>query len=227
MLALRKGTWAALRIPFLTILVFTIVTLVATLLHLDRLHFGSDVPLARYAAYFWMGVYVLVPPAMVAVLVVQERRPRRADRAAHADRRWRSTLLAQGAVMLGVGVALFVVPASATVLWPWPLTPLTARVVAAWLLAFGLCADPGRAEPGPGPARRRGLGVRAAGAAGDRGRSSGIPETVRVVDAGDLGLPRPGRVDPGQLGVRAGPAAPTRPRERLGPGEPAADTVIQ
>ena len=74
-LALRKGTWAALRIPFLTILVFAIVTLVATLLHLDRLHFGSDILTARYAAYFWMGVYVLVPLAMVAVLVVQERRP--------------------------------------------------------------------------------------------------------------------------------------------------------
>jgi hypothetical protein len=26
------------------------------------------------------------------------------------------------------------------VLWPWPLTPLTARAVAAWLVAFGLGA---------------------------------------------------------------------------------------
>jgi lysylphosphatidylglycerol synthetase-like protein (DUF2156 family) len=60
-LALRKGTWAALRIPFLTILVFAVATLIATLLHLDRLHFGSDILAARYAAYFWMGVYLLVP----------------------------------------------------------------------------------------------------------------------------------------------------------------------
>ena len=33
---------------------------------------------------------------------------------------------------------LFAAPATAASLWPWPLTPLTARVVAAWLVAFGL-----------------------------------------------------------------------------------------
>jgi hypothetical protein len=140
LLALRKGTWAALRIPFLTILVFAIVTLVATLLHLDRFHFGSDILAARYAAYFWMGVYLLVPPAMIAVLVVQERRPTPVPEPLILPRPLAATLLVQGLLLLGVGAALFVVPAAATALWPWPLTPLTARVVAAWLLAFGLCA---------------------------------------------------------------------------------------
>jgi hypothetical protein len=139
-LALRKGTWAALRIPFLTILVFVIVTLVATLLHLDRLHFDSEVLTARYAAYFWMGVYLLVPPAMVAVLVVQERRPTPLPDSRPMPPALAATLLVQGLLLLAVGSALFVVPAVATALWPWPLTPLTARVVAAWLLAFGLCA---------------------------------------------------------------------------------------
>jgi hypothetical protein len=140
LLALRKGTWAALRIPFLTILVFAIVTLVATLLHLDRFHFGSDILAARYAAYFWMGVYVLVPPAMVAVLVVQERRPDPSPDPQPMPLALAVTVLVQGLLLLGVGAALFVVPAAAPALWPWPLTPLTARVVAAWLLAFGLCA---------------------------------------------------------------------------------------
>jgi hypothetical protein len=139
-LALRKGTWAALRIPFLTILVFTIVTLAATLLHLDRLHFSSDIRTARYAAYFWMGVYLLVPPAMVAVLVVQERRPSPAPDPLPMPSALAATLLVQGLLLVAVAAALFVVPGAATALWPWPLTPLTARVVAAWLLAFGLCA---------------------------------------------------------------------------------------
>ena len=41
--------------------------------------------------------------------------------------------------MLGLtGAALYVVPATSERIWPWTLTPLTARVVAAWLLAFGL-----------------------------------------------------------------------------------------
>jgi hypothetical protein len=139
-LALRKGTWAALHIPFLTILVFTIATLGASLLHLDRLHFSSPVTIARYAAYFWMGVYVLIPLAMVAVLIVQERRPIPAPPRVAMPAALAATVLVQGILLLAVGSALFGVPALATSLWPWPLTPLTARVIAAWLLAFGLCA---------------------------------------------------------------------------------------
>ena len=140
LLALRKGSWAALRIPFLTILVFAVATLIATLLHLDRFHFGSPVLAARYATYFWMGVYVLVPVAMVVVLIVQERRPSPAPAPVAMPPALATTLLVQGVVLLAVGAALFGMPAVATSLWPWPLTPLTARVVAAWLLAFALCA---------------------------------------------------------------------------------------
>jgi hypothetical protein len=137
-LALRRGTWAALRLPFLTILVFTTVTLVATLLHLDRFHFGSAFALARFAAWFWLAIYVVVPVAMVVVLVVQERRPSVPTDRVPLPAVLRATMLAQGGLMLVAGAALFVRPGVAAALWPWPLTPLTARMVAAWLLAFGL-----------------------------------------------------------------------------------------
>jgi hypothetical protein len=40
-------------------------------------------------------------------------------------------------VLLVVGLLLLVAPRTYTSLWPWQLTPLTARVVAAWLVAFG------------------------------------------------------------------------------------------
>ncbi len=139
-LALRKGSWLALRVPFLTIGVFTVLTLVATLLHLDRFHFGSPTPLARFAAYFWMAIYVLVPPGMAVALVTQERRaPHRPERQPIPGG-ISVLLLVQGLVLIGTGLALFAAPATAAVLWPWMLTPLTARVVAAWLLAFGLGA---------------------------------------------------------------------------------------
>jgi len=42
--------------------------------------------------------------------------------------------------MLTVGVALFVAPADADALWPWTLTPLTARAVGAFLIGFGVAA---------------------------------------------------------------------------------------
>ncbi|MET0694636.1 MAG: hypothetical protein ABWY56_11955, partial [Propionibacteriaceae bacterium] len=53
--------------------------------------------------------------------------------------RWLAVVLSvQGLIMLVVGVVLFVAPSAASSIWPWTLTPLTARMVAAWLVAFGL-----------------------------------------------------------------------------------------
>lgn len=42
----------------------------------------------------------------------------------------------QALIVLVIGIALFVAPSTADSLWPWSLTPLTARAVAAWLLAL-------------------------------------------------------------------------------------------
>jgi hypothetical protein len=137
-LALRRGTWAAVRIPFLAILVFTATTLVVTLLHLDRFHLASPVPLARFAAWFWLLIYVVVPLAMIIVLAVEERRAAMPDERVPLPTVLRVALLGQGAVMLLVGLPLLLRPELSAVLWPWNLTPLTARMVAAWLLGFGL-----------------------------------------------------------------------------------------
>jgi hypothetical protein len=142
-LSLRDPVWAHSRVPVLTVLVFTALTLVASLVHLDRFHlqpeFAGLPALARGAAWFWLAVYVLVPVGMVVAIVAQERAPgtdpapRRPVPAA-----LRGALGAESVVLLSTGTALFVAPATASALWPWPLTPLTARVVAAWLVAFGL-----------------------------------------------------------------------------------------
>jgi hypothetical protein len=42
-----------------------------------------------------------------------------------------------GSVLAAGGVALFVAPVALGELWPWPITPLLARVVAGWYLLFG------------------------------------------------------------------------------------------
>lgn len=142
-LSLRDPVWADSRVPVLTILVFTVLTLVATLLHVDRFHFQPEFaaapPLARAAAWFWTAVYVVVPVAMVVLLARQERAPG-ADPPPRCpvSRPLRAALAVESAVLLLTGVALFLLPSSADTLWPWALTPLTARVVAAWLVAFGL-----------------------------------------------------------------------------------------
>jgi hypothetical protein len=141
-LSLRDGVWVRTRVPLLTILVFVVVTLAATLLHLDRFHLAAEfagLPLmARAAAWFWLGVYVVVPLAMLALLVPQEQAPGTDPPPRHPVP-WvlRGLLAAESVVLTVGGTVLFVAPATAAALWPWPLAPLSARVVAAWLVAFG------------------------------------------------------------------------------------------
>lgn len=140
-LAVRAGTWAAVRIPYVTIAVFVVLTLLATVLHIDRFHFGSPDVVARFAAWLWLTVYVVVPVLMLIMLVAQERRIGvNSDVTVAVPRFLSVALLAQGVLLFGLGVALYLVPSLQSVLWPWLLTPLTARAVAAWLVAFGLGA---------------------------------------------------------------------------------------
>ncbi|WP_127125188.1 hypothetical protein [Georgenia sp. SYP-B2076] len=141
LLALRSGSWVTTRAPMVTILVFATLSLVATLVHLSRLHLAAPDPVARFAGYLWLIVYLVVPVGMVVVTALQERLGDAVGRRRRAMPLWlRLLIAAEGAVMLVVGAALFLAPASAAALWPWPLTPLTARTVAAWLLAYGFAA---------------------------------------------------------------------------------------
>jgi hypothetical protein len=140
-LALRTRAWAHARVPIVTVLVFTALTLTATLLHIDRFHFSVGAPIPRAAAWFWVGVYVVVPLALTLLAVRQQRMPGDDPVRLQPMPRWLAALLTvQGAILLVVGAVLFAVPSTARTLWPWPLTPLTARMVAAWLAAFGIAA---------------------------------------------------------------------------------------
>lgn len=141
LLALRARAWVHARVAVVTVLVFMLLTLVATLLHLDRLHFTSPELLARAAAWFWTAVYVVVPVAMLALLPLQERVPGEdPPRLVPLPRGLSAALAVQGSLLLAVGAVLFAVPATQSVLWPWQLTPLTARTVGSWLIAFGFAA---------------------------------------------------------------------------------------
>jgi hypothetical protein len=139
LLSLQAEAWAHARAGVVTILAFTVLTLVATLVHLDRFHLWAGGPSARAAAWFWLAVYVAVPVVMVVLLAVQQR-----TKGVHPERdqplpRWLAVALAvEGAVMFVVGALLFVAPG--TIGWPWPLSPLTSRAIGAWLVSFGLAA---------------------------------------------------------------------------------------
>ena len=136
----RQRTWAGARIGVVTIFLFTLATLVATIVHRDRFHFGSG-GVAGFAAWFWLAIYIVVPAGMAVMFVVQRRVPGVDPPVEVPLPDWLRALLGAQALVLGVvGAILLVGPAQITDGWPWRLTPLTARAVGAWCLPLGVAA---------------------------------------------------------------------------------------
>jgi hypothetical protein len=138
-------TWDDVRSCFAGTLVFVTGLSLATLLHLDQLHFGSDEPVALVMAWGWTLAYLAAPVAGAFLLVRHRRQPSPESESGAAAARTtpivpglRRLYLAQGALLVAVGVAMFVAPGSADGLWPWPLTPLAARAIASFLGGFGV-----------------------------------------------------------------------------------------
>ena len=141
LLAARERVWARARVAVVPVLTFTVLTLLATLIHLDRFHFHSSSTTALVSTWGWIAVYAIVPPVMTVLLVRQVRAPGiDPPREAPLPTWLRVVLVVQAGVLLAVGMLLYVAPDSTKGLWPWALTPLTARAVAAWLLGIGLTA---------------------------------------------------------------------------------------
>jgi hypothetical protein len=131
LLAARERVWAFAAISYAVSVVFTTGTMVATLLHLDKFNFDN------VNGWLWTIVYVTVPPYLILVGVRQLRLRGEDPPKGAPIPSWIVTLVAaQAAIALVVGVLLFVAPSTADELWSWPLTPLTARTVAAWSLAL-------------------------------------------------------------------------------------------
>jgi peptidoglycan/LPS O-acetylase OafA/YrhL len=81
---------------------------------------------------------VAEPPLLLWAFVAQLRAPG-ADppRPAPLPRPYRAALAAQATILLVLGAALFVAPQDVGDVWPWGLTELTGRAIAAWLIALG------------------------------------------------------------------------------------------
>jgi hypothetical protein len=153
-LALSRRRWSDVRVTVLTVTVFTVLTLVPTLLHLHKFHFMAEAGAARLAAGVWLVVYLVVPIAGAVVLARQGRQERRGRPA--PDQRERvvarpmpaalvALLVAQGTALGAAGTVLFA--GGATLHqpmdmerpgWAWPVMPLTSQALGAWLLAFAV-----------------------------------------------------------------------------------------
>jgi hypothetical protein len=139
--ASRSRTWAGARIALPAVFVFTVLTLIVTLLHLELFHLGTDVPFrTRSVAVAWVLVYTVVPVLMIVAHRAQRGIGFAVPVALGLPGVVRAVLVLLAAVLLGLGTALLLAPEWAEGAWPWALTPLTGRAVGAWLVGLGVAA---------------------------------------------------------------------------------------
>jgi hypothetical protein len=140
-LSAQERVWARARLAVPSVLLFTTLTLIATLLHLESFHFDSPHFITRAGTWVWMVIYCGVPPALALVWFHQIRQPGSEPSIIAPIPGWMRLLLtSQAAVMLLLGAALFIGPTAVSSIWPWALTALTGRVVGAWLVGIGAIA---------------------------------------------------------------------------------------
>ncbi|HEY7465725.1 MAG TPA: hypothetical protein VIB47_03450 [Dehalococcoidia bacterium] len=138
---LRAKAWVQGRSTVATAFTATTLLLLATLIHLDKFHLDSSVFITWLAAWVWVIVYVAVPPTLVFMFVAQTRSPGTNPPGRKDLPSWmRVTLIVQSVVAAVCGLGLFLLPGETADLWPWTLTPLTARAIGSWLCAVGATA---------------------------------------------------------------------------------------
>lgn len=137
----REKIWARARPAIPAVWAFTFLTLIVTLIHLDRFHFNSSTFITVAGTWVWLAVYVSVPIATGIVWIHQMRQPGMdPPRTAPLRKGIRWTLGAQGAIMLILGVLMLIASNFVIAAWPWTLSALTCRAIGAWGVGIGLIA---------------------------------------------------------------------------------------
>ena len=125
------GAWDRVAAGFPAVIVFVWFAALATALHLDRFtHDGL-----AFAA--WAAIYLVAPVGLPLLVLAQRRRAAPRPAGTPLPHAVRTLMLVAGAVVTAAGVLVFAAPAVAAGLWPWELTALTARVMAAVIALFG------------------------------------------------------------------------------------------
>jgi hypothetical protein len=133
--AAAQEEWARARTALPAVFVIAVLLLIATLIHLDKFDFDS------VFGWFWLVVYIVVVPLLAVLIWRQHRATGAVPRGDRPLPDWlRVALSLQAGAMLGVGAALFLFADDVASIWPWALTPLTARAVGAFLCGFAAAA---------------------------------------------------------------------------------------
>ncbi len=131
---LTSRQWHRVASGFLPITAFTIFMALATIIHLDRFHAGA------WNFMLWSVIYAITP---FLVPFLWWRNQKTDPRLPSPSDRQVPLLIRRAATVTGIGFMLagvlaFLVPDLAIAVFPWKLTPLTARVIAGWAMLPGV-----------------------------------------------------------------------------------------
>lgn len=126
--------WHRVAPGFLPVTTFASAMLLATIIHWDVFDPG------HFPFVLWMALY-LVTPFLVPLVWWLNRpadpgTPEEGDMLVPAVARW--SLRGLGVILLGFALAGFIRPVWLIELWPWSLSPLTARIISGWLGLMGV-----------------------------------------------------------------------------------------
>lgn len=128
----------AARSAGLTAIAATLILGIATFLHLDKFHLNSPALFTRFVTWVWIIVYVITPFIFLWIWIAYGRSMDETMGAKPFPTWVRAGNLFLAILTLPAGLLLFLTPGSIIPFWPWELTPLTARAISAWFLAYGL-----------------------------------------------------------------------------------------
>lgn len=142
--AVTARSWDEIALGFLPVTGFATLMGIATILHWDKFTSG------HVSFYVWVALYFTTPFLVLAAWWANQRQvagPAGADGGDVAlSERARVIAGALGAVALAVSLALFIWPQQLIDVWPWTLSPLTGRVMAAIFAlggaGIGIARDP-------------------------------------------------------------------------------------
>lgn len=141
LMASRERSWAHARIAVPAVLLFTVLTLIATLIHLENFHFDAAAWHTVAGTWAWLVVYAVVPLIMGWLLLKQRTLTGEDPPRMQLLPGWiRVVLGVQAVIMMPIGIGLFLFPLAVAPIWPWGLTALTGRAIGAWLTSIGVIA---------------------------------------------------------------------------------------
>lgn len=135
--------WRTIKVGFLPVLTFASFLSIATILHWDRFNH------AHISFFTWTALYFTTPFLVLAAWLLNRRHEIRQPEPGERllSRTIRLIVAIFGATTLLISLFLFLSPSVMINVWPWTLTPLTARVAGAMfalpgLVGLGIASDP-------------------------------------------------------------------------------------